>query len=116
MHRLGITHGDLKPENIIITETGQAKTIDLAQSGHTKSYTAPEFPEIFETKVQWRSSIDIYSFWSCLLGPVFRKHGQPPTTRFRTCVADGELYSEMCCNQPHRAPICSEYLGESLLW
>ena len=65
MHRRGIIHGDLKPDNIIITESGQvkqAKIIDLAQSGYTKPYHAPEFPKIFQSKDQWRSSVDIYSY------------------------------------------------------
>jgi serine/threonine protein kinase len=62
MHRRGIIHGDLKPDNIIITESMRAKIIDFAQSGLTPQYHAPEFPELFESKDQWRPSIDIYSY------------------------------------------------------
>ena len=62
MHRLGIVHGDLKPENVIIMESDEPKIIDLAQSGYTRNYHAPEFPDIFETETSWQSSLDIYSF------------------------------------------------------
>ena len=66
MHCQGIIHGDLKPDNIIIAKSGKAKIIDLAQSGFTKPYHAPEFPELFE--------IDIYSYgiiyWVLLFGDV----------------------------------------------
>jgi serine/threonine protein kinase len=49
MHAEGIIHGDLTPENVIIMD-GQAKIIDLAQSGYTAPYHAPEFPAVFETR------------------------------------------------------------------
>jgi serine/threonine protein kinase len=105
MHRFGIIHGDLKAENVIIMESGKAKIIDLAQSGYTAPYHAPEFPEVFESEGQWQSSIDIYSFgvvyWLLLFGTV-------DNLPERTFVAYYNANREMFINQPTRATICSE--------
>jgi len=72
MHQVGIIYGHLKLENVVVTESDQAKIIDLAQSGYTAPYYAPEFPELFESKTQWQPCIDIYSFgvvyWRLLPG------------------------------------------------
>jgi serine/threonine-protein kinase len=102
MHCRGIIHGDLKPDNIIITGSGQAKIIDLAQSGYTISYHAPEFPEIFASRDQWRSSVDIYSYgvvyWVLLSGdtaglPELGSDGLPPVARLiAKCVAIDPLH------------------------
>ena len=49
-HRLGVVHGDLKPENIIVTSAGASKLIDFGQaspsgsrpSGGSPAYASPE--------------------------------------------------------------------------
>ena len=102
MHCRGIIHGDIKPDNVIITESGHTKIIDLAQSGYTKSCHAPEFPELFESRDQWRSSVDIYSYgvvyWVLLSGdtaglPELASDDLSPVTRFiAKCVAIDPLH------------------------
>ena len=62
MHQHNVIHGDLKPENIIITRLDDAKIIDLAQSGFTATYHAPEMPTVVEDESPWRPSLDVYSF------------------------------------------------------
>jgi len=62
MHSLQIVHGDLKPENIIITESRDARIIDLAQSGYTERYRAPEFADLVEHGKPWHPGLDVYAF------------------------------------------------------
>jgi len=62
LHQHNVVHGDLKPENIIITSSDDAKIIDLAQSGFTPTYHAPEMPTIVGDESPWPPSLDVYSF------------------------------------------------------
>lgn len=49
-HRLGVVHGDLKPENVLVSEQGVSKLVDFGQaspsgsrsSGGTPAYASPE--------------------------------------------------------------------------
>lgn len=45
-HRQGVVHGDFKPSNVLVDETGHAKVIDFGggpdAAGHTHGYLAPE--------------------------------------------------------------------------
>src|SRR5437762_1108659 len=92
-----------RPENLIIMESGRAKIIDLAQSGYTISYHAPEFLDLFERKVEWHSSVDIYSFgvvyWRMLFGtadelPLAQpadQHSSPVIKLIAECVSTNPL-------------------------
>lgn len=101
MHQVGIIHGDLKPENVIIMESGWAKIIDLAQSGYTTPYHAPEFPDLFESKGEWHCSVDIYSFgvvyWRMLFGTADElpqpddQHSSPVIKLIAECVSTNPL-------------------------
>lgn len=81
LHRRGILHNDLKPDNIIVNRKGAAHIIDFDLSGSedsiyegviggTSGYTAPE---ILEGKGPAGAASDIYS----------QRHG--PLHSFRTC-------------------------------
>ena len=44
LHEIGITHGDIKPENIVYDEKNRILTlVDFEQGRHSDKYAAPEF-------------------------------------------------------------------------
>jgi serine/threonine protein kinase len=63
MHAKGLVHGDIKPQNVIITETNVAQLIsDFAGNGYSKRYHAPEINDIVAVGAPWPVAFDIYSF------------------------------------------------------
>jgi serine/threonine protein kinase len=61
MHAKRLVHGDIKPRNIIITETNAAKLIDFAGNGYSERYHAPELHDVIARGLPWLPSFDIYS-------------------------------------------------------
>ena len=62
MHSKGLVHGDVKPGNIVITSTNEAKLIDFAGNGFSERYHAPEMHAIIASASRWPLSLDTYSF------------------------------------------------------
>jgi serine/threonine protein kinase len=62
MHAKRLVHGDIKPQNVIITERNVAKLIDFAGNGYSKPYHAPELDNVIALGVPWPASFDKYSF------------------------------------------------------
>ncbi|MBL8292683.1 MAG: serine/threonine-protein kinase, partial [Bryobacterales bacterium] len=61
-HRSGISHGDLKPANLMIDKNGRVKILDFGCSGGTADYLAPE--RVAGAPADPRS--DVYSFGATL--------------------------------------------------
>jgi serine/threonine protein kinase len=80
LHRLGITHGDLKPGNILIGEEGNARLSDFgfAVSKAGARYTAPEFSadDVKSSKIDAKLG-DLYGLGGVL---TFIFSGQEPWT------------------------------------
>ena len=82
LHENGVTHGDLQPKNVLVTDDGRVKVIDLDHSrldfnasvsleGAT-GFLAYVDPDVFNSPSQRDHLSDIYSLglllWSCLTG------------------------------------------------
>ncbi|KAB5578121.1 kinase-like domain-containing protein [Coniochaeta sp. 2T2.1] len=50
LHRAGLTHLDLKPQNVVISDAGDAVLIDLSGMAVTQEYLAPEVQDVFEPR------------------------------------------------------------------
>ena len=66
-HQKGLLHGDLRPDNIFITEDGEVKIADFrSREGITLEYTPYMPPEQFEKDWPIQATIDIYAFGAIL--------------------------------------------------
>lgn len=91
MHRVGIWHCDIKPENIMLTDMGEIRIIDFGLSGYQKSiYSVAATPAYSKPKLRGRS-LDIYaSGMVCqeLLGSRFTRSRSSTNTCLAKCIHD----------------------------
>lgn len=100
VHRAGLLHRDIKPDNIFVTPQGQAILIDFGSarnfvSGHTVSHTrlvTPGYapPEQYATKAVLGPYTDIYALAATLHHALSGQMPSPATDRM---IGSAELYS-----------------------
>ena len=105
MHTKGLVHGDIKPQNVVITAMNDAKLIDFAGNGFSRGYYAPELYDVIDSRVLWENTLDIYSFGVLLQGMLV---GEP---HFIDELTYQQLYAfvSACCSEnPSDRPHISE--------
>ena len=123
MHRLGLIHCDLKPENIMIADFGEprVKLIDLGSSCfardrlttyvQSRSYRAPEV--VLRAKYDYK--IDVWSL-GCILAELlsgavlFQVRGHRGTAR-TTVAPRGAVRRASCVSGPQRVATCMKGRG-----
>ena len=108
IHRVGITHGDIKPENIMITENSEIKLLDFGQgciynadeeiceTGCTPYYLSPEkikYLDVYEMPFKASVASDIWALATVLY---LMAYGQRPYSASNR----RELYSKIIENDP----------------
>jgi hypothetical protein len=112
LHRIGLAHGDLKPENAHVLRDGEVVLVDLgATPVQTEGYTAPEGPDEGEL-----GSADLYAVGAMLFEALT---GTLPGPTARPCPADTpehivRLIHELLQPDPLHRPASVEAVLERL--
>ncbi|GMG17092.1 unnamed protein product [Phytophthora fragariaefolia] len=101
LHECNVTHGDLKPQNVLITDEYHAKIADFGLATlRTAAYMAPE---LLSTSVIANEKTDMYSF-GVLMNEVLHEE-EPYQQNLRQFVGKGPFTAVLFAKEGNRPQI-----------
>ncbi|KAI1350386.1 hypothetical protein F5Y01DRAFT_286162 [Xylaria sp. FL0043] len=104
LHDVNMTHGDLKPRNVLVFRNGPVWTAKLCDFGHSNSFDS------FNDNAPYIGTPDWRPYW---FGSVKKPHDIATLKSFDLAVYGALLWSTFCPSLRGKAPPISDYYDQS---